>query len=163
MVNLIILTLVRFLHNLFTVIWIGGMVALGIGILPATREVLGPPERLQLIEAIRTRLNKWVALSIIGLFLTGLLMSNSSPLFQGYLSVSNQYSSVLTIKHITTGAMVVITLLRNRMLSTLKPGKQARLQKITVIMLVVNILLGFVVLFLSAWTAALTAMQANLN
>ncbi len=161
MANLGILILMRFLHNVFTVLWIGGMVSLGIGILPAIRETMGQPERLHLIEAIRTRMNKVVALSIIGLFFTGLLMSNSSPLFLGYLSISNQYSSILAVKHILVGAMVVIALLRNKMLSNLVPGKQPKKQKITSMLLIVNILLGVVVLFLSAWTGALTAMQAN--
>jgi uncharacterized membrane protein len=163
MANLIVMTIMRFLHNLFTVIWIGGMFVLGIGMLPVIQSKVEKPERRILIEGIRTRMNKLVAISIIGLFVSGLLMSNASPLFQGYLSLGNRYSSILAIKHIAVGAMVAVTLVRNRMLSNLEPGRQTKQQKITALLLIVNILLGMVVLFLSAWTASLTAMQANLN
>jgi len=163
MTNLLILVFVRFLHNLFTVIWIGGMFVLSIGILPVIQTGVEKPKRREVIEGIRTRMNKVVVVSIVGLFATGLLMSNASPLFQGYLSLGNQYSSILTVKHIAVGAMVVITVARNRMLSNLGSEKQPKSQKIAALLLIGNILLGILVLFLSAWTAALTAMQANLN
>ncbi|MBS3794161.1 MAG: CopD family protein [Candidatus Thorarchaeota archaeon] len=163
MANLIVMILMRFLHNLFTVMWIGGMIVLGIGILPVIQTTVEKGERMKMVEAIRIRMNKLVAMSIIGLFLTGLFMSNASPSFEGYLSLANQYSTILSIKHVAVGVMVIITLVRNRMLSNLKSKARKKQQKITALLLIVNIIIGILVLFLSAWTAALTAMQANLN
>ncbi|MGM0687929.1 MAG: hypothetical protein ACQET3_13225, partial [Promethearchaeati archaeon] len=105
--------------------------------------------------------NKIVGISILGLFVTGVLMSNFAPLFQGYLSIANQYSFILTLKHVTVGLMIIITFLRNWLTSAKKTKEKPGQPRITAILLIVNLFLGLVVLLLSGWTAALTSILAS--
>lgn len=161
MANLIVLVFMRFFHNLFTVTWIGGMIALALSVMPAVRKSADKPEKLKILTNIQQRMNKIVVVSIVGLFLTGILMSNASPLFQGYLSVSNQYSLILSVKHVVVGAMVAITFVRNKLASSQGASGGPKQSRITAFLLIVNIVLGLVVLLLSGWTAALTSIQAN--
>jgi uncharacterized membrane protein len=161
MANLVILGLMKFLHDLFTVLWIGGMLILGIVVLPSLRNTLGKgPEMKNITDAIRRRLSRVALVSIIGLFITGVLISNSSPLFGGYLSFSNTYSMLLAIKHILIGIMVVISLVRNTLLSRMKPETMQKQEKLGMVLLLLNILLGISVLLLSGYSAALSTIEA---
>ena len=100
MAELILLGLVSFLHDLFTVMWIGGMLVLGFVILPTIKKTLGSgPETKKLNMAIRKRLSMLSYLSMIGLLVTGILLSRISPLYLGPLSFCNEFSTWLSIKH----------------------------------------------------------------
>lgn len=155
MANLWVLGLVKFLHDLFTVTWIGGLLTLAFVVLPSIKKTMGmTPETKQVITAIKKRLNIVVWISIVGLLVTGILLSNSSPLFEGYLSISNEYSLLLTIKHVFIALMILVVVVRGQVLprmSNLPPPKQEKLNKV---LMMTNVIFGILVLLLSGFTAA---------
>ena len=88
MQNLVIFGSIKFLHDIFTAIWIGGLIVMATCVLPSLRKVLGVnPQTKMVSDAIMSRLSKLVMVSMIGLLLTGVLLSNRSPLFDGFLAV----------------------------------------------------------------------------
>ena len=73
--NIALLTGVRFLHDLATAVWIGGLITLGLVVLPASRKVLGGgPETKKLLGAIQRRLSVFIYVSIAGLVLKGFMI-----------------------------------------------------------------------------------------
>jgi len=158
MQSFMLIGLVQFLHDLFTAIWIGGLVTMAVAVLPSLRKVLGMnPQTKMLSETIMSRLSKLVMLSMVGLLLTGIMMSNRSPLFEGFFAVTNEYSMILTIKHILIAVMVVLSLLRSQGLSRmgLDPKKET---KISMVILILNLIVGISVLFMSGLLSALSTM-----
>ncbi len=154
MAELLLLGLVSFLHDLFTVMWIGGMLVLGFVILPTIKKTLGlGPETKKLIEAIRKRLSKLAYLSMIGLLVTGILLSRSSPLYLGPLSIGNEFSAWLSIKHLMIALMVVISIVRSIVVPQ-KAMPEPKKMKLNALLLMLNIVLGIGVLLLSGFIAA---------
>ncbi|MCK4571058.1 hypothetical protein KAT84_03810, partial [Candidatus Bipolaricaulota bacterium] len=104
---------VLFLHNLFTVVWVGGLIILGTVVLPVTSKTLGRGAKTkELIDNIQNRLSVFVYISILGLLGTGMLLANRASQFDGSFSFANGYSTVLAIKHIVVILMVGIALFR---------------------------------------------------
>ena len=151
----IIFALVTFLHDLFTVVWIGGLITLGLSVMPSIKKVLGKgPQTKKLMDAIQKRYSVWVYISLVGLVLTGLLQANRAPAFQGFFSFGNAYSAVLAIKHILVLAMIAIALYRSLALgSTSTPAEE----KLKARLLMLNIVLGVSILLLSGFSAALSS------
>lgn len=156
MSQILIISIVTFLHNLFTAIWIGGMIALLISVLPSIRKNLGhTPEAKQLTDDIKNRLSKIVFLSILILFITGLLLSNRSSLYEGPLALTNDYTLLLNIKHLCYIVMLVIAIIRGRFLERIIKNSNPKFKKINVGLLIVNIFVGSFVLFLSGYISLL--------
>ena len=154
----IVFTAVTFLHDLFTAIWIGGLLTLGLSVLPAIRQSLGAgPQTKQLMSAIQRRLSVAVYVSIVVLAVTGLLLGNRAPAYQGLFSFANPYSAVLSVKHVVVLAMVAIALLRSLALGRMGTLQAAKREKLSAALLFLNIALGVLVLLLSAYSAALSS------
>ena len=155
MADLLVLGLVKFLHDLFTATWIGGLFTLAIVVLPSIKKTMGMnPESKKLIMTIRKRLNGIVWISIIGLLVTGILLSNSSPLFSGLFSIADEYAILLTIKHIVIALMVIIVLVRGHVLPRMTNAPPQKIEKISKVLMMLNLVFGIVVLLLSGFTAA---------
>lgn len=148
--------LVIFLHDLFTVLWIGGILTMAIVVMPALRAAArgaaqkapgaaSPPPFLQ---AVQSRLGVITIVSIVGLVVTGVLLSRRAG-SAGLFRFDTAWGAVLSIKHILVIALVALSLLR-RGLSKGRPRAAGAL-------LVVNAVLGVLVLALSAANAALSA------
>jgi uncharacterized membrane protein len=153
----IVFAIVIFLHDLFTVIWIGGLFTLGLIVLPATRRALGMgPQTKQLMDAIQRRLRVPVYVSIVGLVVTGLLLARRSPGFAGLFQFGTPYGTVLSLKHVLTLLMVAVTLLRSVALPQIDLNEPSR-QRLKAALLFLNIALGVLVLLLSGFSAALSA------
>jgi len=152
----VVYALITFGHDLFTAAWIGGLIALALAVMPALRSTLGTnPQSKKLMDAIQARLSPLVYVSMIGLIVTGLLMSRQASAYQGLFSFANAYSTVLTIKHVLVLAMVVIGLYRSRMIDRRgKPGDPAAMRA-KARLLFANLVLGILVLLLSGFSAAL--------
>ncbi len=148
--------LVRFLHDLFTAVWIGGLIVLGFAVLPSIRKhkQLGIQVK-SISDSIQKRLNIVVLVSIIGLWLTGFLLANRADAFAGFLNTSNVYSMVLAAKHALVILMTAIATFRTVAIVRSKKSKNDNSEKLGAILLVMNIVLGIIVLFLSAYSAAL--------
>lgn len=160
----IVFALITFLHDLFTVIWIGGLFSLVVVVAPAARGALGMgPETKKLMAAIQKRLSTLVYLSIVVLAITGLLMSMRVTAFQGLLSFANTYSTVLSIKHLVYLAMIAVALVRSLALGRKVSGPSvmgpaaAKQEKAKMALSVLNLALGIVTLLLSGFAAALSA------
>jgi len=151
----IVYGLVTFLHDLFTAAWIGGLITLGLSVMPAIRKILGKgPETKKIMDAIQKRNSVLVYASMIGLVLTGLLQANRTPEFLGLFSLGNTYSVVLAVKHILVIAMIVIALYRSLVLTKNTTPKQERLKKV---LMMSNIGFGILVLLLSGIATALSS------
>ncbi len=153
--NIIVFTIVSLLHNLFTAIWIGGMVVLAFAVLPSIKGSMGMgPEAKKLIDTIRDRLSRLIYVAFIVLILTGVLMSNSSSEFAGFFSLATPYSTALTIKHLIVASMIVISLLRSLVIPRQQMDEKKRM-KVMMLLLLTNIVLGIGVLAVSSYLAAL--------
>ncbi len=151
----LMLGFVKFLHDLFTAVWIGGLFILGVAILPSINRALGSqPEKKAVMDTIRKRFSIVVYISILGLLVTGIMLSNRSPLFLGYFNLSNEYSFLLAIKHLLIVLMVVLTVVRSVLLPRLTSLTPPRKMKLNGVVLFANIILGLLVLLLSGFTAA---------
>jgi len=149
---------VLFLHNLFTVVWIGGLITLGVVVLPVTSKTLGKGAKTkELIDKIQNRLSVFVYVSMLGLLGTGMLLARRAPQFGGLFSFANGYSIVLAIKHVVVILMVVIALCRRIALKQRGDKLQPRRRKAGLGLLYANVVLGIVVLLLSAMSAVLSA------
>ncbi len=154
--NPVLFTAVTFLHDFFTTIWIGGLFTLGFTVFPSIKKTMGMgPETAKLIDAIQNRLSKLVYISIIGLFITGAVKGKMIPEFLGLFNFGNNYSTILAIKHILYGVMIVLAILRSRVAGRKDKGKNPKTMKIKALMLLANIILGIIVLFLSGLNAAI--------
>ncbi len=116
--KLIGFAIISFLHDLFTVIWMGGMMVTLFAYTPAVKEALGAgPQMKKVMGAFKRKQRIWVWVSMAGLILTGILMSRRSPDFVHWFSFSNPYSIALSIKHIIVIVMVGIALYRSIVLA----------------------------------------------
>ena len=152
----IIIAIMTFLHDLFTAIWIGGMITLGLSVFPSVKKVLDMgPQTMRLMEAIQKRLSKFTLVSIVGLFITGAVKAKMVPEFLGLFHFGNRYSMILGTKHILVIIMVIIAILRSKVVGRNMKGPNPKVVKIKAGMLMLNILLGVIVLLLSGFGTAI--------
>ena len=150
-----VFTIIVFLHDLFTAVWIGGLITLSFTVLPSAREVLGKgPQMKTLLHAIQKRLSVLVYLSIAGLILTGILQANRNPAFEGLFHFGNTYSTALSLKHMAVVAMIGITLLRSLVLGRRQEPLTPLQEKLNMGLLLLNTGLGIAVLLLTGISAA---------
>jgi putative copper export protein len=147
------------LHDLFTAVWIGGLITLGFTVLPSARHVLGMgPETKKLMNTIQKRLSPLIYVSIAGLIVTGMLLSRRSPDFQGLFGFGSAYATVLSLKHVLVALMIGIALYRSLVLGSRSAPFSPRQEKLKVGLLLVNVVLGIAVLLLSGFSVALGAV-----
>ena len=98
-------------------------------------------------------------ISMVGLTVTGILMSNQALTkhFDGPFSFTNDYSSMLSVKHILTILMVAIAITKSQILDRLKSPSKT-LKKARMILIPINLVLGVAILVLSGISAALGSM-----
>lgn len=154
--KLIFFALVTFFHDLFTVIWIGGVLLAGLSFMPAVKEALGPgPQLKRVMHTYQKRQSVWVYASMIGLILTGLLLSKRSPQFSGLFGFGNAYTAVLTFKHVLVMLMIGVSLYRSLAFRNTPAGAAPQQERLNARLLLVNMLLSGAVLLTSAFVAAL--------
>lgn len=153
----LVFAFVSFFHDLFTVIWMGGLVVTVLSYIPALKEALGPgPQIKKVMMAFQKRQSIWVYVSMGGLILTGLLMSNRNPEFEHLFGFGNTYSVTLSIKHILVILMIVITLYRNLILNRNQAVLTQEKERLSFQLLIINAITAIAVLFTSGMVAALT-------
>lgn len=154
----ILFALVTFLHDLFTAVWIGGLIALGLTVLPATKQVLGTgPQTKRLTRAIQRRLSVLVYVSIVGLLVTGALQANRSSAFQGLFSFGNTYSTLLAFKHLLVLTMIVVALVRSLALGRASAPSSPTRERLNAALLFLNIGLGVLVLLVTGFVVAFSS------
>ena len=102
------LALTFWIHFLAAVTLVGSLVATSILVLPAAR-TLDPLEQLNLIANIQKRMEPtaWFSLSL--LIVTGLFQMSVNIHYNGFLSVSNQWTIAILVKHILVVTLIVVS------------------------------------------------------
>lgn len=88
-------SIIDFLHQLFTIVWIGGMIFMGLAFKPSLAAI-DPAQAGQLFGAVGKRFTILAWLSMIVLLITGLMKTPDDALFD----TSPGYGLALTIKHV---------------------------------------------------------------
>jgi uncharacterized membrane protein len=103
------IALTYWLHMLATVTWVGSLAAIMLLILPAMKRTLDAETQLIFLEAMQKRLEPIAWFSISLLVLTGLFQMSVNPHYDGFLSLSTQWSLAILAKHILGMGMVVVS------------------------------------------------------
>jgi uncharacterized membrane protein len=103
------LTLVYWLHFLAVVTWVGSIIAINVLVLPASTRSLKPADQLRFIDALQKRLEPLAWFSMGLLVVTGLFQLSANPHYNGFLSISTQWSLAIFIKHSLAIIMVVVS------------------------------------------------------
>ena len=103
------LALTYWLHLLATVTWVGSLAGISFLILPAMKRALNPETQLIFIEAMQKRLEPIAWFSMTLLVLTGLFQMSVNPHYDGFLSISTQWSLAILSKHLLGIIMVVVS------------------------------------------------------
>ncbi len=148
------LAIISFLHDLFAVTWIGGMIAVGLTFRPTVVKVLGQtPQTKKVLNTMQKRQSTLAYISMIGLAITGAAIAKTSPNFLGLFHFGNPYANALSIKHLLVIIMVIIALVRTQVLS--KGQSTPQRSKLSAYLLYINIALGIIVLVLSSFCTVL--------
>ena len=103
------IALTYWLHMLATATWVGSLAAIALLILPAMKRTLDAETQLVFIEAMQKRLEPIAWFSISLLVLTGLFQMSINPHYDGFLSISTQWSLAILAKHILGVIMIVVS------------------------------------------------------
>jgi len=103
------LALTYWLHLLATVSWVGSLAGVSFLVLPAMKRALDPETQLVFIEAMQKRLEPIAWFSMTLLVLTGLFQMSVNPHYDGFISVSTQWSVAILTKHLLGIVMVVVS------------------------------------------------------
>jgi uncharacterized membrane protein len=153
------------LHLLATVAWIGSIVATSILFLPAASKTLKPVDHLALIDAMQKRLEPIAWFCMMLLLITGMFQMSVNPHYDGFVSVSTQWSLAILVKHVLGIFMVVasaiqtwevIPSIRRTLLNKNKANEEKviQLQKRETRLLQINFGLSILILLATAFARA---------
>ena len=103
------LSLAFWLHMLATVVWIGGLVAVVVLVLPAAQKTLQLDDYATFLGNLQRRLDPLAWLSLAVLLATGLFQMSANPNYEGFLSISNRWAASMLIKHILFIGMIAVS------------------------------------------------------
>jgi len=160
-----VMALIYWLHMLATVTWIGSLAAINLLVLPASHRTLKLVDQLSFISALQKRLEPLAWFSMSLLLATGLIQMSTSPHYDGFLSLSTQWSLAILVKHSLGVIMVVVSAIQtwevipaiHRTLmkkDNANADELARLQRREVILLRVNLILSALILGATAFARA---------
>jgi uncharacterized membrane protein len=152
------------LHMAATVVWIGGLFYFSVILAPILKNSSILQKDPTILEAIRRRFNPLAWLSLTVLIVTGLIQMTGNPSYSGLLLFDNTWAFAILLKHIAIIVMVTLAVVqtwilqprlsRALLLQALHPDTQtdehARLVHKTMRLTQINLLLGILVLFLTA-------------
>ncbi|MHA1584320.1 MAG: hypothetical protein ACTSVU_05070 [Promethearchaeota archaeon] len=155
-------TMITFLHNIFTSMWIGGMLTLLLVVMPTLKKVLGKSKESHAFNIqFKKKLSILIYISMVGLIITGLMLgkkAQTAGIYTGFMSFGTEYSTILSIKHILYILMVGLAVFRSQIIDRIKNLTQEQKMKLNMIILILNVLIGLTVLLLSAWIGTLATM-----
>jgi len=160
-----VMALIYWLHMLATVTWIGSLAAINLLVLPASKRTLKLVDQLSFISALQKRLEPLAWFSISLLVVTGLIQMSTSPHYDGFLSLSTQWSMAILTKHILGMIMVVVSAIQtwevipaiHRTLMNKENADAdvlAKLQRRELILLRANLILSVLILGATAFARA---------
>jgi uncharacterized membrane protein len=103
----LVLAIVYWLHMLATILWIGGLAAISLLVLPAASKVLEPSALAVLLDRLQVRLQQvgWFSLAV--LIATGMFQMSASPFYKGFLAIDNPWAEAILAKHLVIGVMIL--------------------------------------------------------
>ncbi|MDR3574816.1 MAG: CopD family protein [Anaerolineaceae bacterium] len=160
-----VLLLSYWLHMIATIVWIGGLAALTLYVLPTAQRELQSQSYSEFLEKIQNRLQSIGWFSLVILAVTGLFQLSSSPAYKGFLVIQTQWAWAILLKHLVIVIMVAISAYVSLWLSpnvarlTFLQTKRAlknnglleRLQSRQLIFMRINLAIGVIILALTAW------------
>ena len=157
--NLILASVLNFLHLFATVAWFGALTTNAFILMPSIRESLEPPVAGKLMGAIMKRFRILVYINMGVLIVTGIFMTSSMK----FMQFRNLWSTISSIKHIFIIIVVVLVIYAfeglGRKVSRLAqkgPSPElAGLQKKQIIFSKVGLVMAIIILIL---TGILTAI-----
>lgn len=96
-------------HMIATVVWIGGLAALALLVLPSAEKALSDEAKAALLEGIQRRFDPLAWFSLAVLVVTGLIQMSANPNYEGFLNFGNRWAVAILVKHLSIGAMVVVS------------------------------------------------------
>ncbi len=137
-------------HQLFTAIWIGGMIIYVMIIIPTLKHAVPKRgERKKIITKINDNLIFLMLISMMMLFISGLIIipgGHDDPIF---LTFVNEYATYLTIKTYLFFLMFVVTVFKLSYVDRMKdPLKKYR--NVTII-ISLNIIIGLLIMYISIY------------
>ncbi len=148
------LGILSFLHDLFTALWVGGLLTLALTVMPVVRKVMEKEQAKPLMNAIQARLSRFVYVSMVGLAITGILLSKRNEGFSRLFMFGTPFQAVLSIKHALMFVMVALAVGRSAVLPRLKVAPQKK-NGLSAVFLLANAAAGVLMLALSGFVAAL--------
>jgi len=150
------------LHMLATVVWIGGLASAALFVLPAARKLLPVDDYARFVTKFNQKLNPLGWLSAGVLVATGLVQMGANPSYEGFLNFGNDWAQAMLIKHLLFGGMILVSgyltwglapaleRLAIAQLRSPNPEEEMRLRQVESRLLYLNLLLGILVLVLTA-------------
>jgi uncharacterized membrane protein len=103
------LTLAYWLHMLATIVWVGGLAALALLVLPARRKALDQHAFSTMLEKMQHRLDAMGWMSLAVLTGTGLFQMSAHPAYQGFLSIESRWAGAILAKHLVFVGMIAVS------------------------------------------------------
>lgn len=103
------LSLAYWLHMLATVVWIGGLTTLVLFVLPVAQGSLGAQDYADFLNRVTRKLDPLGWLSLVVLVGTGLFQMSASPNYAGFLVIDNRWSVAIFVKHLVFGVMIAVS------------------------------------------------------
>ena len=103
------MTVIYWLHMLATVVWIGGLAALVLLVIPAAQRALDAEGFVRLLEGLQRRLDPmgWFCLAV--LVGTGMFQMSENPNYNGFLAIDSTWAAAILIKHVFFLVMIAIS------------------------------------------------------
>jgi putative copper export protein len=153
--KMVIFGLIKALHDLFTALWIGGLLTTAISFMPAFKKYGGKSApAMDLLKEYQRRLSTVALVSVVGLWITGLFLGRQSAAYGGFLNFSTAYGMFVSIKHLIVFVMILIAVIRRFVLGEKLGHFNPKQQKAYAGMLLANTVFGLAVLILSGLSAA---------
>lgn len=97
------------LHMLATVVWVGGLAAIALFVLPLMQRSLNSHDFAGWLGNLNKRLDPigWFSLGL--LTFTGLMQMDSNPNYAGLLAVGNPWSQAIFLKHVAFIGMIAVS------------------------------------------------------
>src|ERR1035437_5747621 len=108
--QLVVLSILNWLHLVAVVVWIGAMTANMFVVLPSAAATLPPPVMGKFMGALMKRFRVIAYSCIVTLIVTGFLMMIQNADYLGLLKVQNGWTIVLLVKHIVIAVLVILAI-----------------------------------------------------
>ena len=155
--NPVILGLIRSLHDLSSIMWIGSLLFLSIFMIPAVNLITEEKKKGEVLNRIFDKLIYFIVFSIIILVITGILEHRFTQIHALKISKNTApaYKLVHFIKYVLTGLMVIIAVIRQIMRKKMKGKGAGKKNRNPFILIYINSFIGVVIVLLSGVLSAL--------